>query len=36
MKIRALELLNEIKSSMIGEVNERWLTLKKVSKFTSL
>ena len=36
MEIRILELLNEIKSLIIGKVNERWLTLKEVPKFTSL
>ena len=36
MEIRILELLNEIKNLIIGKVNERWLTLKEVSKYTSL
>ena len=36
MEIRILELLNEIKSLIIGKVNERWLTLKEVSEYTSL
>ena len=35
MEIRILELLNEIKSLIIGKVNERWLTLKEVSEYTS-
>ena len=28
MKIRVMELLNEIKTLILGKVNERWLTLK--------
>lgn len=36
MEIKILELLNEIKSLIIGKVNERWLTLKEVSEYTSL
>ena len=36
MEIRILELLNEIKSLIRGKVNERWLTLKEVSEYTSL
>ena len=36
MEIKILELLNEIKNLIIGKVNERWLTLKEVSEFTSL
>ena len=36
MEIRILELLNEIKSLITGKVNERWLTLKEVSEYTSL
>ena len=36
MEIRILELLNEIKSLIIGKMNERWLTLKEVSEYTSL
>ena len=36
MEIRILELLNEIKNLIIGKVNERWLTLKEVSEYTSL
>jgi len=36
MEIRILKLLNEIKSLIIGKVNERRLTLKKVSEYTSL
>ena len=36
MEIRILELLSEIKSLIIGKVNERWLTLKEVSEYTSL
>ena len=36
MEIRILELLNEIKSLIIGKVNERWLTLTEVSEYTSL
>ena len=36
MEIKILELLNEIKNLIIGKVNERWLTLKEVSEYTSL
>jgi len=36
MEIRAIELLNEIKSLILGKVNERWLTIKEVSDYTSL
>ena len=36
MEIKILELLNEIKVLIIGKVNERWLTLKEVSEYTSL
>ena len=36
MEIKILELLNEIKNLIIGQVNERWLTLKEVSEYTSL
>ena len=36
MEIRILELLSEIKSLIKGKVNERWLTLKEVSEYTSL
>ena len=36
MEIRILKLLSEIKSLIIGKVNERWLTLKEVSEYTSL
>ena len=36
MEIRILELLNEIKNLIIGQVNKRWLTLKEVSEYTSL
>ena len=36
MEIRILELLNEIKSLIIGKVNDRWLTLKEVSEYTCL
>jgi excisionase family DNA binding protein len=36
MEIRAIELLNEIKSLILGKVNERWLTVKEVSDYTSL
>ena len=36
MEIKILELLNDIKNLIIGKVNERWLTLKEVSEYTSL
>ena len=36
MEIRAMELLNEIKTLILGKVNERWLTLKEVSDYASV
>ena len=36
MEIRIVELLNEIKTLILGKVNERWLTLKEVSEYTSV
>ena len=36
MEIRLIELLNEIKTLILGKVNERWLTLKEVSDFASV
>lgn len=33
MEIRLIELLNEIKTLILGKVNERWLTLKEVSDY---
>jgi len=36
MEIRLIELLNEIKTLILGKVNERWLTLKEVSDYTSI
>ena len=35
MEIRIMELLNEIKTLILGKVNERWLTLKEVSDYAS-
>lgn len=29
-------MLNEIKTLILGKVNERWLTLKEVSEYTSV
>ena len=31
-----MELLNEIKTLILGKVNERWLTLKEVSDYASI
>ena len=36
MEIRAMKLLNEIKTLILGKVNERWLTLKEVSDYASV
>ena len=36
MKIRLIELLNEIKTLILGKVNERWLKLKEVSDYASV
>ena len=36
MEIRIVELLNEIKTLILGKVNERWLTLKEVAEYTSV
>ena len=36
MEIRVMELLNEIKTLILGKVNERWLTLKEVSDYASV
>ena len=36
MEIRVIELLNEIKTFILGKVNERWLTLKEVSDYASV
>ena len=36
MEIRLIELLNEIKTLILGKVNERWLTLKEVSEYASI
>ena len=36
MEIRVMELLNEIKTLILGKVNERWLTLKEVSDYASI
>ena len=36
MEIRLIELLNEIKTLILGKVNERWLTLKEVSDYASV
>ena len=36
MEIRAIELLNEIKTLILGKVNERWLTLREVSEYSSV
>jgi len=36
MEIRVIELLNEIKTLILGKVNERWLTLKEVSDYASV
>ena len=33
MEIRLIELLNEMKTLILGKVNERWLTLKEVSDY---
>ena len=30
MEIRIVELLNEIKTLILGKVNERWLTIREV------
>ena len=36
MEIRLIELLNEMKTLILGKVNERWLTLKEVSDYASI
>ena len=36
MEIRLIELLDEIKTLILGKVNERWLTLKEVSDYASI
>ena len=36
MEARVMELLNEIKTLILGKVNERWLTLKEVSDYASV
>ena len=36
MEIRIVELLNEIKTLILGKVNERWLNLRDVSEYTSV
>ena len=36
MEIRLIELLNEIKTLILGKVNEKWLTLKEVSDYASI
>ena len=36
MEIRLIELLNEIKTLILGKVNERWLTLIEVSDYASV
>ena len=36
MEIRVIELLNEIKTLILGKVNERWLTIREVAEYTSV
>ena len=36
MEIRIVELLNEIKTLILGKVNERWLTIKEVCQYSSV
>ena len=36
MEIRIVELLNEIKTLILGKVNERWLTIREVAEYTSV
>ena len=36
MEIRTIELLNEIKSLILGKINERWLTIKEVCQYSSV
>ena len=36
MEIRLIELLNEIKTLILGKVNGRWLTIKEVSDYASI
>ena len=36
MEIRIVELLNEIRTLILGKVNERWLNLRDVSEYTSV
>ena len=36
MEIRIVEKLNEIKTLILGKVNDRWLTLKEVAEYTSV
>jgi len=36
MEIRVIELLNEIKTLILGKVNERWLTIREVSEYASV
>ena len=36
MEIRIVELLNEIRTLILGKVNERWLNLRDVTEYTSV
>ena len=36
MEIRIVEMLNEIKTLILGKVNERWLTIREVAEYTSV
>ena len=36
MEIRIVEMLNEIKTLILGKVNEKWLKLKEVAEYTSV
>ena len=36
MEIRIVELLNEIKTLILGKVNKRWLTIKEVCQYSSV
>ena len=36
MEIRIVELLNEIKTLILGKALERWLTIREVAEYTSV
>ena len=36
MEYRILEQLDEIKSMLTGKINDKWLTIKEVTKYSNL